>query len=103
MESSPKKTPRNKVPALVLVLLALVVMVFVIWRVDSAPSTSDAYASADTIDVVPEVSGRIVELAVVDNQQVKKGDLLFRIDPVPTKPVSLRRKPRSPRWINRLC
>ncbi|HAA0738837.1 TPA_asm: multidrug transporter subunit MdtN [Salmonella enterica subsp. diarizonae] len=83
MESSPKKTPRNKVPALVLVLLALVVMVFVIWRVDSAPSTSDAYASADTIDVVPEVSGRIVELAVVDNQQVKKGDLLFRIDPRP--------------------
>lgn len=36
MESSPKKIPRNKVPALVLVLLALVVMVFVIWRVDSA-------------------------------------------------------------------
>ncbi|SUI04619.1 multidrug resistance protein MdtN [Salmonella enterica subsp. indica] len=83
MESSPKKIPRNKVPALVLVLLALAVMVFVIWRVDSAPSTSDAYASADTIDVVPEVSGRIVELAVVDNQQVKKGDLLFRIDPRP--------------------
>ncbi|HCL5270803.1 TPA: multidrug transporter subunit MdtN [Salmonella enterica] len=83
MESSQKKIPRNKVPALILVLLALVVMVFVIWRVDSAPSTSDAYASADTIDVVPEVSGRIVELAVVDNQQVKKGDLLFRIDPRP--------------------
>ncbi|SQI27790.1 multidrug resistance protein MdtN [Salmonella enterica subsp. arizonae] len=103
MESLPKKIPHNKVPALVLVLLALAVMVFVIWRVDSAPSTSDAYASADTIDVVPEVSGRIVELAVVDNQQVKKGDLLFRIDPVPTKPASLKRKPRSPRWINRLC
>ncbi|ECI4025838.1 multidrug transporter subunit MdtN, partial [Salmonella enterica subsp. houtenae] len=83
MESSPKKIPRNKIPALALLLLALVVMVFVIWRVDSAPSTSDAYASADTIDVVPEVSGRIVELAVVDNQQVKKGDLLFRIDPRP--------------------
>ncbi|SUG21952.1 multidrug resistance protein MdtN [Salmonella enterica subsp. arizonae] len=83
MESLPKKIPHNKVPALVLVLLALAVMVFVIWRVDSAPSTSDAYASADTIDVVPEVSGRIVELAVVDNQQVKKGDLLFRIDPRP--------------------
>jgi len=83
MESSQKKVARNKVPALALVILALVVMVFVIWRVDSAPSTSDAYASADTIDVVPEVSGRIVELAVTDNQQVKQGDLLFRIDPRP--------------------
>lgn len=38
---------------------------------------------ADTIDVVPEVSGRIVELAVTDNQAVKQGDLLFRIDPRP--------------------
>ncbi|TKT99919.1 multidrug transporter subunit MdtN [Citrobacter sp. wls830] len=83
MESSQKKVPRNKVPTLALVILTLVVLIFVIWRVDSSPSTSDAYAAADTIDVVPEVSGRIVELAVVDNQQVKQGDLLFRIDPRP--------------------
>lgn len=33
--------------------------------------------------MVPEVSGRIVELAVTDNQAVKQGDLLFRIDPRP--------------------
>ncbi|MGL4681736.1 MAG: biotin/lipoyl-binding protein, partial [Hafnia alvei] len=83
MESSQKKVSRNKIPALALVILAVVVMIFVIWRVDSAPSTSDAYASADTIDVVPEVSGRIIELAVKDNQLVKQGDLLFRIDPRP--------------------
>ncbi|CAH6708987.1 multidrug transporter subunit MdtN [Klebsiella grimontii] len=81
MESSSKKIPRNKLPALLLVLLAVVVLLVVIWRLDSAPATNDAYASADTIDVVPEVSGRIVELAVSDNQQVKQGDLLFRIDP----------------------
>ena len=79
MESTPKKAPRSKFPALLVVALALVALVFVIWRVDSAPSTNDAYASADTIDVVPEVSGRIVELAVT----VKQGDLLFRIDPRP--------------------
>ena len=83
MESTPKKAPRSKFPALLVVALALVALVFVIWRVDSAPSTNDAYASADTIDVVPEVSGRIVELAVSDNQAVKQGDLLFRIDPRP--------------------
>ncbi|EMG5301051.1 multidrug efflux transporter periplasmic adaptor subunit MdtN [Escherichia coli] len=83
MESTPKKAPRSKFPALLVVALALVALVFVIWRVDSAPSTNDAYASADTIDVMPEVSGRIVELAVTDNQAVKQGDLLFRIDPRP--------------------
>lgn len=81
MESSLKKAPRNKLPALILVVLAVVVLIFVIWKLDSAPATNDAYASADTIDVVPEVSGRIVELAVTDNQLVKQGDLLFRIDP----------------------
>ncbi|EPY9093628.1 multidrug efflux transporter periplasmic adaptor subunit MdtN [Shigella dysenteriae] len=83
MESTPKKAPRSKFPALLVVALALVALVFVIWHVDSAPSTNDAHASADTIDVVPEVSGRIVELAVTDNQAVKQGDLLFRIDPRP--------------------
>jgi len=81
MESSLKKSSGKKIPALILVLLTLVVLVFVIWRVDSSPSTNDAYAAADTIDVVPEVSGRIVELAVKDNQPVKQGELLFRIDP----------------------
>lgn len=68
MESSQKKVPRNKVPTLALVILTLVVMIFVIWRMDNSPSASDAYAAADTIDVVPEVSGRIVALTALDQQ-----------------------------------
>lgn len=55
----------------------------VIWHLDSAPRTDDAYAYADTINVAPEVSGRIIELAVADNQKVRKGDVLFRLDPRP--------------------
>ena len=51
--------------------------------VDREPRTDDAYVYADTIDVVPEVNGRIAELAVRDNQAVKQGDLLFQIDPRP--------------------
>ncbi|MBV8043950.1 biotin/lipoyl-binding protein, partial [Pluralibacter sp.] len=81
MESSLKKNPAKKIPALILVVLTLMVLAFVIWRVHHSPSTDDAYAAADTIDVVPEVNGRIVELAVKDNQLVRQGDLLFRIDP----------------------
>ena len=69
--------------ALSLILAAVALAVFVIWKVDSAPRTDDAYAYADTINVAPEVSGRIVELAVQDNQAVNKGDVLFRIDPRP--------------------
>lgn len=70
-------------PAFVLVLLAIAVLIVVIVEVDHSPSTDDAYADADTIQVAPEVSGRIVELAVRDNQHVKQGDLLFRLDPRP--------------------
>jgi multidrug resistance efflux pump len=33
--------------------------------------------------IVPTVSGQVIEVPVVPNQPLKKGDLLFRIDPVP--------------------
>ncbi|MBV8657536.1 MAG: multidrug transporter subunit MdtN [Burkholderiales bacterium] len=68
------------------ILLAIIVIgliVYVVHRLDTAPRTDDAYAYADTIAVTPEVSGRIIELAVRDNQAVKQGDVLFRIDPRP--------------------
>ncbi len=65
------------------IVLAALAIVAVIWRVDNAPRTDDAYAYADTIGVSPEVSGKIVTLAVRDNEAVKQGDLLFEIDPRP--------------------
>ncbi|AMM18728.1 multidrug resistance protein MdtN (plasmid) [Burkholderia sp. PAMC 28687] len=80
MSTSLIEKRRRPWPAIVLVLLAVVMLVFVIRLLDSSPRTDDAYAYADTIDVVPEVSGRIVNLAVRDNQAVKQGDLLFQID-----------------------
>jgi multidrug efflux system membrane fusion protein len=72
---------KRKWPAFVLLLVTFVCLLLVVWHLDTAPRTDDAYAYADTIDVVPEVSGRIVNLAVRDNQLVKQGDLLFQIDP----------------------
>ena len=47
------------------------------------PRTDDAYVRANTIGVAPQVSGILVELPVRDNQHVKKGDLLFVVDPRP--------------------
>jgi membrane fusion protein, multidrug efflux system len=83
MTTPPVKTSKKTWPAIVLVLAAIALLIFVIVRLDRAPRTDDAYAFADTIDVVPEVSGRIVELAVRNNQAVKRGDLLFQIDSRP--------------------
>lgn len=83
MTQSPKKRLAKTWPALALAGLALVMGCYVAWRLDTAPRTDDAYASADVIDVVPDVSGRIVEMRVSDNQRVAKGEVLFRIDPRP--------------------
>jgi multidrug resistance efflux pump len=47
-----------------------------------APWTRDATVRASVVMMAPEVSGRIVELHVTDNQYVRKGDLLMVIDPI---------------------
>jgi multidrug resistance efflux pump len=46
-----------------------------------APWTRDGRILADIIMVAPDVSGQVVEVAVADNQEVKAGDLLFKVDP----------------------
>jgi membrane fusion protein (multidrug efflux system) len=46
-------------------------------------STDNAYVQADRVTIAPQVSGRVVEVDVRENQPVKKGDVLFRIDPEP--------------------
>lgn len=46
-------------------------------------STDNAQVIAHVVNVAPEISGRVTEVYVSENQQVKKGDLLYRIDPEP--------------------
>ncbi|MBN8814052.1 MAG: HlyD family secretion protein [Sphingomonas sp.] len=46
-------------------------------------STDNAYVEQDTVSISPDVSGRIVEVRVRENQPVKAGDILFVIDPEP--------------------
>lgn len=47
---------------------------------DHYVSTDNAYVQQDKVSVSAEVGGRIIEVAVKENQDVKAGDLLFRID-----------------------
>ena len=47
------------------------------------PQTDDAEVFANLIGIAPEVNGRIVKINVKDNQLVRKGDVLFEIDPIP--------------------
>ncbi len=47
------------------------------------PSTDDAYIQANVVQVAAEVAGKIANVYVANNQYVKKGTLLFQIDPLP--------------------
>jgi membrane fusion protein (multidrug efflux system) len=43
-------------------------------------STDDAYIGGDVTVIAPKVSGFIARVAVTDNQLVREGDLLIRLD-----------------------
>ena len=45
------------------------------------PWTRDGQVSAQVIQITPRVTGPLIELPIKDNQWVKKGDLLFKVDP----------------------
>src|SRR3954468_6394184 len=68
-----------------LVVLVLGVLLFG-WTLIAdrlTPYTSDVNVRAFVVRVRPEVSGKVIEVAVRDNQIVRTGDLLYRTDPVP--------------------
>jgi membrane fusion protein (multidrug efflux system) len=44
-------------------------------------TTDDAQIEADVVPLAPRVAGAVLRVAVQDNQQVGKGDLLFELDP----------------------
>jgi multidrug resistance efflux pump len=48
-----------------------------------APSTADVRVIKYVINVVPQVRGRVTEVPVEPNRLVRKGDVLFKIDPTP--------------------
>ncbi|HEY6940164.1 HlyD family secretion protein [Dokdonella sp.] len=53
-------------------------------------STDNAYVQADRVTIAPQVGGRVVEVAVRENQAVHQGDVLFRIDPEPLQIAAAR-------------
>jgi len=62
---------------------AVLVLLVAVALTDIYPRTDDASVRANFIGVIPEVNGLLVQLPVKDNAYVKKGDLLFEIDPRP--------------------
>jgi membrane fusion protein, multidrug efflux system len=67
-----------------LTLSAVVFALFLYWASGYFFAyTDDAYVTSDFVNVAPYISGRIVGVNIVDNQTVKKGELLATIDSTP--------------------
>jgi multidrug efflux system membrane fusion protein len=60
---------------------AVIALLIAVDDTDRQPRTDDASVRANFIALAPEVAGRLVQLPVKDNALVRKGDLLFEIDP----------------------
>ena len=46
-------------------------------------TTDDAYVGAQKVLITPDISGKIINVAVKEGQSVATGDVMFQIDPVP--------------------
>jgi RND family efflux transporter MFP subunit len=75
------KTILSRFSTLAVVVLALILGWFAWEHYTRAPWTRDARVRADVVTLSADVSGRIVSLAVQDNQHVEKGQALLQIDP----------------------
>ena len=65
-----------------LVLAFATVAAYVVWQFYvTAPWTRDGRVRVQVVNLAPQVAGTVVELRVTDNQEVKRGDVLYVIDP----------------------
>ena len=75
------KRSAPKLVTLTLVVVAAAAMYLLFTRYSDRPWTRDGQVRADFIKIAPRVHGYLTQVAVKDNQFVRKGDLLFEVDP----------------------
>lgn len=69
-----------------LVAALAIIAAWLVWNYyTQSPWTRDGKVRAEQVGITPQVSGSILQLNVRDNQLVKAGDVLFRIDDTPYK------------------
>lgn len=79
-ENEETKGKKRKIFIAVGIVLLLVIG-YLFYDMSKYQSTDDAYVETTTVSVAPKVSGEIIEVYVKDNQQVKAGDPIAKIDP----------------------
>jgi multidrug resistance efflux pump len=79
-----KWLPWNTVSQVTVVIIPIVAITALILFLNVyAPSSSDVRVIKYVVQIVPQVRGQVIEVPVEGNSPVKKGDVLFKIDPTP--------------------
>jgi len=81
LQNVDESTLRRHLITAAAVLLALLLGWALWWHYLRSPWTRDGRIRAEVVNLASEVSGKVIDLKVVDNQPVQKGDVLFVIDP----------------------
>lgn len=71
----------NKKVLIAVGVVAVILTALYAFNASKYQSTDDAYVETTTVQVAPRVSGQIIEVYIDDNQKIKKGDLVAKIDP----------------------
>lgn len=83
---APRRLPRPRTRALLMLVVPVLIAATGLWfwlTSGKTVSTDNAYVKQDIVSISSEIGGRVVKVAVRENQLVKAGDLLFTIDPAP--------------------
>jgi multidrug resistance efflux pump len=79
-----KWLPWNITSQVIVVTIPIIALTILILMLNiGAPSSHDVRVINYSVQIVPRVTGRVIEVPVEPNRPVKKGDVLFRLDPVP--------------------
>ena len=79
-----KWLPWNITSQVIVVTIPIVALtVLILFMNIVAPSSHDVRAMNYVIPIVPRVTGQVTEVPIEPNRPIKKGDVLFKIDPVP--------------------
>jgi multidrug resistance efflux pump len=79
-----KLLPWNITSQVIVVTIPIIALTILILFMNiCAPSSSDVRAQNYVIPIVPRVTGQVTEVPIEPNRPIKRGDVLFKIDPVP--------------------
>ena len=73
---------QNKKRLMIIIPAVIAVIATGVYYINSLKyeSTDDAYIESDLIKIAPRVSGQIEQVYIEDNQRIKEGDLIAKID-----------------------